>query len=429
VGRIVIVGAGAAGLATAIFTRRLTPGADILLVDSARRPGAKILVSGGSRCNVTNAVVSERDFNGGRRTIIRQVLRALPVSDTIAFFEEIGVSLHEEPGGKLFPTSNRSRDVLDALRREIDRTGVELRAGVRVSGVARGSGGFHITTSAGELTAARVVLATGGQSLPKTGSDGAGYGMARALGHTIVPTTPSLAPLVLDASAPCALHREAQGVAHDVTIDVWIDGRIAQRISGALLWTHFGVSGPAVLDVSRHWLRAKLEGRDVRLTVNMARGRPSDIAQGPSEPLEGRTLDAVAREWQALAIERPRVTLQTALASFVPGAVAGAILPRIGLDPDVSLAHLSRQARGRLSKALTAWPLPVIDSRGYTYAEATAGGVDLQEIDPRTMASRRCPGLTLVGEILDVDGRIGGFNFQWAWSSAMAAARGLSADS
>jgi len=213
---VAILGAGAAGLATAIFARRLHPQQSVLLVDSAKRPGAKILVSGCSRCNVTNASVSDADFWGGRRTAIRRVLRAFPVRDTIAFFREIGVPLHEEANGKLFPDSNRARDVLETLLAEARRAGVTLAADCRVEDVApSGSSGdgFQIATSRGGIRASRVVLAMGGQSLPKSGSDGSGFAVARRLGHTIVATTPGLVPLTLDDES--RMHRELSGVAHE----------------------------------------------------------------------------------------------------------------------------------------------------------------------------------------------------------------------
>ena len=405
---IVIVGAGAAGLATAIFTRRLDPSRTVLLLDGAARPGAKILVSGGSRCNVTNVAVSERDFAGGKPTIIRRVLRAFSPAETVAWFASIGVPLHEEAHGKLFPDSNRSRDVLDALLREGQASGVRLQAGTRVNGLTHEDGRFRLDTSRGPIDAGVVVLATGGQSLPKTGSDGAGLEMARRLGHTIVPTTPSLVPLTASDDEP--LHQSLSGVAHDAELVLWVEGRVARRIRGAMLWTHFGISGPAVLDASRYWLRARLEERATRLTVSFS-------------PVQ--SFDAVDARWASLAQSRPRASVQSVLAEMIPASAATAVLGQLSVDPAAALANLSRLARRRLSQALVEWPLPVTGSRGYNYAEATAGGVALDEIDPGTMASRRCPGLYLVGEMLDVEGRIGGFNFQWAWSSARAAARAL----
>ena len=379
-----------------------------MLLDSARKPGAKILVSGGSRCNVTNATVTERDFWGGRPPIVRRVLRASPVDETIAFFREIGVRLHEEAGGKLFPDTNRARDVLEALLRERERVGATLVPGRRVLGVERSGGGFRVSTDGGDLEAAAVVLATGGQSLPKTGSDGLGFAIATHFGHTIVPTTPALAPLVLAPER--SVHRELSGVSHDVELAVWVDGAIAVRLAGALLWTHFGVSGPVSLNASRHWLRAQLEGRPVSITANVRAGAP---------------FEAVDTEWQQLAIASPRASIQTTLATMVPASVAAAFLRQLAIDGTVALAHFPRDDRRHLSSALVAWPLPVVATRGYNYAEATAGGVPLTEIDPATMESRMCPRLYCVGEMLDVDGRIGGFNFQWAWSSGFVAGRAV----
>jgi len=407
---VAIVGAGAAGLATAIFTRRFNPSRSVVVLDGARAPGAKILVSGGSRCNVTNASVTERDFWGGPPPIVRRVLRAFPVADTVAFFREIGVPLHEEAGGKLFPDSNRARDVLDALLDETRRCGAIVAAGTRVHDLAAtpDARGFRVVTADGDLAAARVVLATGGRSLPKSGSDGAGYELARRAGHTIVDTTPALVPLLLAASD--TVHGEVSGVAHDVELLIRVDGAVATRLAGALLWTHFGISGPVVLNASRHVLRAQAEGRDVALSANIA---------------PGRTFDEVDADWQRLAREAPKSTVQTTLAAMVPASVAAAFLRQLALDGGVTLAHFPRDERRRLARALVEWPLPIAGSRGYTYAEATAGGVALTEIDAATMASRVCRGLSLVGEILDVDGRIGGFNFQWAWSSGFVAGRAL----
>ena len=399
------MGAGAAGLATAIFLRRRNGTARVLVLDGARRPGAKILVSGGSRCNVTNSVVSEADFQGGPRPIVRRILRALSVEDTVTFFREIGVPLHEEPGGKLFPDTNKSRDVLNALLAELARTGARLAVDHRVTAIERDGERFRVSTSQGLYHARAVVLATGGLSLPKTGSDGAGYAFARGLGHSLIATTPALVPLLLDDG----LHAPLSGVAHDVSLDLSTNGKRLHTLTGALLWTHFGVSGPVVLDASRFWLRSRLEHQDMRITARLT-------------GLDDEALDVQLKQ---LAAVQPRVSLQATLSKMMPAAVAGAVLDRLGLDRLVTLARLTRDDRRRLSLGVAAWPLPVRDSRGYNYAEVTAGGVPLTEIDPATMESRICPGLYLTGEILDADGRIGGFNFQWAWCTGHVAGRAL----
>ena len=402
------MGAGAAGLATAIFAARRLPGRSVVALDGARRLGAKILISGGSRCNVTNVTVTERDFWGGKRAIVRRVLRAFSAAEAASFFREIGVALLAEEDGKLFPNTNRSRTVLDALLREAERSGVILRAGQRVLALARRDDGFELERTAGPLRARRVVLATGGLSLPKTGSDGLGYRLAESLGHSLVATTPALAPLVLEGS----FHAPLSGLSCDVEILLRARGRDSLRLRGPMLFTHFGLSGPVALNLSRHWLRARLEGREIAVSASF-------LPAGGFEEAEKALL--------ALARSKPRATLQNALATLVPAALAAALLRDLQLEAGGPLSQLSREARRAVSRALSEWPLRVKDSRGYDYAEATAGGVPLEEIDARTMESRKCTGLHLVGEILDVDGRIGGFNFQWAWSSAFVAARGLEA--
>ena len=402
----IVVGAGAAGLAAAIFIRMQNARHTVLLLDGARRPGAKILVSGGGRCNVTNAVVTERDYWGGSSAVVRRVLRRLSVEDTVAFFADAGVPLHEEEHGKLFPDSNRARDVLDALLRRADATGVELRAASRVLAVHRDEAGFAVETPGETVLGSAVVLATGGLSLPKSGSDGAGYAIARALGHRIVPTTPALVPLLLEPSEG-SLHQAVPGVSHDAELTVWTDGAVSARLRGSLLWTHVGISGPVVLDASRHWLRARLEGRHVRLTASL---------------LPGRDFHSMESWLIGESRSRPRATVGATLGRLLPASLAAALLQRARIDPAGTLARFGRDARRVLIRALLEGPLPVHDSRGYNHAEVTAGGVDLREVNPATLESRVCPGLYLVGEVLDVDGRLGGFNFQWAWSSAWAAA-------
>ena len=408
---IAVVGAGAAGLMTAIacgrhaVSERRAP-LRIVCFDGARAIGAKILVSGGARCNVTNLVVTERDFWGGSPRVVRDVLRAFPADRAAALFEEMGVALRLEGDGKLFPETNRARTVLDALLGELARLGVEIRASHRVTDVRRAGNGFEVETVHGTWSAPIVVLAAGGRALPKSGSDGFGYELARRLGHGHIATTPALVPLLTGDERLRAL----SGVAQPAAVTVRGDGLPAVRLAGPLLWTHFGVSGPVILNASRHWARAALEGRHVEVVVNVVPGHTF-------EGLETWLLESAA--------SRPRAALATVIAEKLPASAAETWIAGAGLPHDDTLAHLSRDGRRRLIRALLETRLDVRDTRGYTYAEVTAGGVPLEEIDSRTMESTRCPGLYLVGEILDVDGRIGGFNFQWAWSSGWVAGRAI----
>jgi predicted Rossmann fold flavoprotein len=403
---LVVVGAGAAGLATAIFAARAAPQLRVRCLDGARRVGAKILVSGGSRCNVTNREVTERDFWGGSSRVVRHVLRAFPADRAAAFFSELGVALHEEEDGKLFPNTNRSRTVLDALLAEAARLGISIDTDHRVTAITRADDGFSLDVGANTISARATAVATGGRSLPKTGSDGAGYDLVRRLGHNYVETTPALAPLILNGDSHAAL----AGVSNPAILNLRVNGRIAIRLEGPLLWTHFGMSGPVVLNMSRHWHRTMLEGESADVLLNLC---------------PGESFESLEAWWLEQERERPRAQASTVLASRLPAAIANVWLDAARIPRDVTMAHLGREERRRLIRALTEAPLTVVDSRGYSYAEVTAGGIPLEEIDAATMQSRVCPGLYLVGEILDVDGRLGGFNFQWAWSSGWVAGHAI----
>ena len=419
---LIVIGAGAAGIATAIFSAHAAPHLRIRCLDGARRIGAKILVSGGSRCNVTNRVVTERDFWGGSARFVRRVLKAYPAPKAAAFFERLGVALHEEEDGKLFPDTNSSRTVVDALLREAARVGVTIAAERRVTAVRLDTSGFAIETACGErYLADAVVLATGGRSLPKTGSDGFGYQLAAGLGHGHVATSPALAPLLVDGYAElagvsmgAAMTLRPAATAEDPrrsTAALSSTHRApVVRLEGPMLWTHFGVSGPLALNMSRHWHRARIEQRAVEVSLDLL----------PGEPFE-----RIEEWWQSQARLRPRARVSTVLATRLPGAVADAWIRSCGLAEDATLAHLAREERRRLTHALLDSVLPVRDSRGYNYAEVTAGGVPLDEVDPATMESRITPGLYFTGEILDADGRLGGCNFQWAWSTAWVAAQAI----
>jgi predicted Rossmann fold flavoprotein len=385
---VAVIGAGAAGLMAAIFAGRA--GARVAAIDGAKRIGAKILISGGGRCNVTNEIVRADDFNGNRNAIAK-VLRTFDVAATVAFFEELGVPLKIEETGKLFPVSNRARDVIDALLAAAEAAGVDIITDMRVESIEPG---FIIN---GQLHADRVILAAGGRSVPKTGSDGSGYDLARALGHTVTKTFPALVPLVVTKGHWIT---EISGVSMDAELAVKsLTGRVLERRNGSMLFTHFGLSGPVVLDISRHWIA----NQPATISANFLRGQTF-------ESLDAFLLGAAQRN--------PRATIASVL------RLPDRLIAR--LAPDTPLGRMPKEERRRIAHDIVDLSLPVIRDRGFDYAEVTAGGVPLEEIDLNTMESRRCKNLHLCGEILDVDGRIGGFNFQWAWASGRAAGSGAS---
>ena len=397
---LVVVGAGAAGLMAAIWAGR--SGRPALVLDGARTLGAKILVSGGGRCNVTHDHVDERAYAGSSPPAIRRVLRRFDVERTVAFFADLGVQLKREDTGKLFPTTDRARTVLDALLDAARAAGAELRHPCRVLGIERlEGGGYRVATDRGELNARRVILATGGRSLPRSGSDGAGIEVARALGHSVTPhLVPALVGLTLvDGS----FVRGLSGLATDARLEVRTgSGRLLHAIAGPTLCTHFGLSGPAPMDISRHWQLAMTEDSAATLVA----------AWLPDETAE--SLDAAL---QRLGGETPLRFLSRRL----PGRLARALCDLAGVDANAVGHTLPRAQRRALVRAVLETPLPVTGTRGWNNAEATAGGVPLSEVRLDTLESRVSPGLSLCGELLDVDGRIGGYNFQWAWASGYVA--------
>lgn len=414
---VAVVGAGAAGLTAAIaaadtLSREKAPGR-VILLDGATHIGAKILVSGGGRCNVTHDVVMPKDFFGNRN-IIRNVLAAFPVQHTIAWFGSLGVDLKREPTGKLFPTTDRARTVLNALLNRARHVGVTICPDHRVGEISRSGSGYRVHHTHGPIHVARVILATGGQSLPRTGSDGLGYRLVHALGHRVTPTAPALVPLVLEQSM---FHATLSGLSHEVELTTVVEGRGADRRTGSLLWTHFGISGPVVMDVSRFWTLATNRGAQADLYGNFV----------PS-----RTPDKLKAWFTVQATEHPKRSLARTLTLLVPERFAHALCLYCSCAPQKTIAQVSRIDRNRLLDALTKFQFPVERDRGWNFAEVTAGGVPLDEIDYRTMESKVAPGLYLTGEILDCDGRIGGFNFQWAWTTGwlagQSAARSLRAE-
>lgn len=391
---VLIVGAGAAGLMAAIWAGRTDPQRRIVVMDGAKKLGAKILVAGGGRCNVTHDVISEQAYAGASRNAIKKVLRRFDVAATTAFFSELGVELKREETGKLFPTTDKARTVLNALLRGANQAGVQTRHPMRVETIAKQGDLFVVGGNWGSVRARQVVLATGGRSLPKSGSDGHGYTLAQALGHTITAHTyPALVPLLLPRDHfLCQL----SGITLPATFDLWsASGKRLQSFADSTLCTHFGLSGPAVLDMSRYYLAAP-DG--ATLTANW---------------LPDLTLETADHALQAAG----KQTAVHFLRASLPERMARALCAAAAIDPAVRCDQLRRDERKRFGRTITRLPLPITGNRGYNYAEVTAGGVPLTEITLKTMASRLCPGLYLAGEICDVDGRIGGYNFQWAWSS------------
>jgi predicted Rossmann fold flavoprotein len=409
---IAIVGAGAAGLAAAIFAGEAARHSDsrsIVILDGAKTIGAKILVSGGGRCNVTHEVAAPTDFFGNRR-IIKNVLAAFSVEATIKWFASMGVELKREETGKLFPVTNTSRTVLNALVERCRELGVAILPDYRVTKIDRlpdSGAGFVVHHSHGALMASRVIVATGGRSIPKSGSDGFGYELVRRLGHHVTPTVPALAPLVLDDRM---FHKNLSGLSQEVELITVVNGKTLDTRIGSLLWTHFGISGPVVMDTSRFWCVAQEQGERAEVFGNF---------------LPGQNQEQVRQWFMEQARDNPRCSLGRTLAQRLPQRFTDSLIQHAGCDSQTAIAQLLKKDRDHLLSLLTKFLFPIVQDRGWNYAEVTAGGVPLEEVNFRTMESKLVPGLYLAGEILDCDGRIGGFNFQWAWATGHLAGQAV----
>ncbi len=381
-------------------------GASVRILDGAKHIGAKILVSGGSRCNVTNADVVPARFHGeGAAPFVSRILRSFSPADTHRFFERIGVELKLEETGKFFPVTDSSRTVLNALLGELSASGAVLSTQTNVSDVEKLGEGWKIVTPDEEIFAKSVILCTGGLALPKTGSDGRGYRLARKFGHSIVETTPALSPLV-SKSAP---HAKFSGLTLPVRLQFRKkEGAKIAAYDGSFLFTHFGYSGPAALNLSRHVARERAKEAGSHVTLRLL----PHVAEG-----------AEAGFWHEFAGKNPKKTFAGAMSEILPGKLA-ATLPAIAkIAPQITLGRFDREQIAAVKTALFEMPLPVDEVADYVKAETTAGGVALAEIEPATMMSRLAPGLFFAGEVCDVDGWLGGYNFQWAWSSGVVAGR------
>jgi len=405
---VIVIGGGAAGLMAA--TQAAQRGRRTLLLEKTKRPGAKILMSGGSRCNLTHAL-DVRGFVAAfadQGPFLHSALAALGPDQLVDLIESEGVPTKVEPTGKIFPASDRAGDILTALLARMHRSGCVLATDEPVQSITPYSAGLRVVTTRQTLRAESVILATGGQSYPSSGSTGDGYRWAADLGHTIVPLRPALAPVT--SHAPWVLRLQGITVP-DVLVRVVepSDGAarpicLAQQRS-SLLFAHFGVTGPAVLDVSRAISGHAQPGRLV-LRCDLMPDRKAEV---------------LAAEFQEECRGAGRRLALGILARYVPQRLAEAIAARAGLDPERRAAEVSREERQRLINWLKQFDIPVSSTLGFNRAEVTAGGVALGEVDSHNMESRLVRGLFFAGEILDIDGPIGGYNFQAAFSTGWLA--------
>jgi predicted Rossmann fold flavoprotein len=401
---VIVIGAGAAGLMAAIHAAER--GRRTLLLEKNRKPGVKILMSGGTRCNITHDCDNRGivEAFGPRGKFLHSALAALSVQQTIEFFEAEGVPTKIEETGKIFPVSNKALDVLDALLSRLRRRGTTLALEEPVLDIRKPGDMFEVVSKQRILTCPRVIVTVGGQSYPGSGTRGDGYGWAVQFGHTIVPPKPALVPLLVDATWVADLRGVTLG---DVSLKVLEGDRTLLVRRGGFLFAHFGLTGPAPLDVSKAVSRHP-NPRSLQLEIDFL---PS---KGEQELDDFLRTEALASGKKQLAV---------VLSEMLPRSLCETLLTLVGQPIERRAAGLSKADRQKLVHAIKRLRVPLRGTLGFEKAEVTSGGVSLDEVDSRTMESKLVPGLFLAGEVLDLDGPIGGYNFQAAWSTGWLAGR------
>ena len=396
---VVIIGGGPAGMFAAITAAK--QGRSVLLLERNDRLGKKLLITGKGRCNVTNdcdsAEILQNIPRNGR--FLYSAMTEFPPKRIMDFFENAGCALKTERGNRVFPVSDRSQSVLEALQNELRRSGVTVRT-ARVKKILTNDQGISgVETDRGAFSSRNVILATGGVSYPTTGSTGDGYAMAKSLGHTIIQPQGSLVPLET-AGNDC---QDMQGLAlRNVSVKlVNAKGKALYKDFGELLFTHFGVSGPTVLSASCH-----LKGEGCKLIIDL---KPALE--------EGKLNDRILRD---LEMYQNRA-MENALTDLLPRSMIPVVLRRLEIDPQMQANSLTKQKRRALVELLKAFTVEITGKRPVSEAIITSGGVKTSEIDPKTMESKLVPGLYFAGEIIDCDAYTGGFNLQIAWATAFAA--------
>lgn len=405
---VVVIGAGAAGLVAA--TEAATRGQSTLLVEKNRRPGVKILMSGGTRCNLTQATDKWGIVKayGSQGNFLHSALAALSPSDLVAMVEQEGVVTKVEETGKIFPVSNRATDILDALMRRFERSGAALALEEPVRNIDRLKEEFQITTDRRTISATKLIVTVGGQSYPGSGTSGDGYAWAALLGHSIVPTRPALVPLTTTATEFKAL----SGITiPDVAVDLRLreSGKRLDSRRGSLLFTHFGLSGPVILDIS---------GAATALATISQAELVCDF-------LPTTSTEQLADELRIAASAEGKRQVAMYFAERLPKRLIEQLMKMADVSLETRGAELSKTARSSLCRVIKGAVIEISGSRGFAQAEVTAGGVSLKEVDSRTMESKLVPGLYFAGEILDLDGPIGGYNFQAAFSTGILAGRSV----
>ena len=379
-------------------------GADVTILERNPRIGKKILATGNGRCNFTNINLDAAGYYGSNPQFVYDVFSAFGVRETIGFFEELGITHKVEEEGKVFPMSDQSSSILDVLLYELTKLDVRIICDAYVQNIKKEQGRFRVELADGTcFQGDRVIIATGGKALPASGSDGNGYTLAAGLGHTIIPIFPALVQIMLEGD----YFRQIQGVKFVGTAELLHNQQVVARERGDILFANYGVSGPPVLQISRKAGELIQAQKTVFLKIILIDSMP-----------RGELSELLRKRWQ----NRPEKTVEFSLVGLINKRLISVVLKEAGIsDLRCPVSNLSAKEREKIVRILTDWRFKVRGTKSWSSAQVTAGGVATAEINPKTLASKIAPGLYFAGEIIDVDGKCGGFNLQWAWSSGYLA--------
>ena len=418
---LIIIGGGAAGQMAAISAKRNNPNFKVAILDRTFALGRKILVCGAGRCNITNINLdkyAESRYYGANSSFIKDVLSQFTYKDIVSFFNELGVELYVERKtdiGKLFPITDQAKTITSLLENELKILNVDVHLNTEVTKITK-SDLFALNTnlldkdgktiSSTQFTSKYLILSAGGKTYPALGSNGTGYSLAQSLGHTIVDPVPSALPLV----SKNALSQELQGTKMELEVTSIIEGKEIKTRTDDVMFTQYGFSGPAILNVSREISIQinRFNKGNVELKLNFFPGKS-----------ESEVSEILNLRWS----KRPTLTLEESLFGLFPNKIPSALLKVLKIEKSIKVSDLDQNTKNRLVKGLTSYVVSVSATRGWNEAEFTAGGIDTTQINSKTLESKLIPNLFFCGEILDVDGDVGGFNLSWAWASGNVAGK------
>jgi len=399
---IAVIGGGASGMMAALTAARL--GADVTLYEHNNAVGKKILASGNGRCNIINTTASSEDYFGENPYFVQYALKQLPFETFEKFCHSIGLILDSKDDGRCYPLSNEAKSVVSVFKNSCINSGVKIQTEIHIDSISKNDNDFVIHSNIGKHRYDKVLIATGSEAAPQLGATTDGYGFASSFGHYIVPTYPSLVQLHLSSN----FHQRMSGIKTVAEVHLYINGKKEDSVNGDILFANYGISGLAILDISQKASLALLNHERVDISLNLL---PRYNRQSLISLLE------------KLSQSIPEYSTETFLSSILPSKIAHSLLKSCDLDPIQPVSSLSSKSFKKIAHTIQDWRFEVTDTHGFKHAEVSGGGVSTSQINPKTMESTLVKGLYFAGEVLDIVGRRGGFNFHFAWASGMLAGK------